>query len=158
MTATARTCSSMAITTSSRSIRWNCGSAIRSIRCSRRAPTAKAIVGRGASDDKGQLRTFIEACRAWKETEGRLPVRVTILFEGEEESGSESLEPFLHANAEELKADFALICDTSMWDTATPGLTIGLRGMAGGQVTVRGPRATSIRASTAARRATRSRC
>lgn len=104
-----------------------------------RADGTRAIVGRGASDDKGQLRTFIEACRAWKETEGRLPVRVTILFEGEEESGSESLEPFLHANAAELKADFALICDTSMWDTATPGLTIGLRGMAGGQVTVRGP-------------------
>lgn len=104
-----------------------------------RGDGSKAIVGRGASDDKGQLRTFIEACRAWKETAGKLPVRVTILFEGEEESGSESLEPFLHANAGELKADFALICDTSMWDTATPGLTIGLRGMAGGQVTVRGP-------------------
>ena len=104
-----------------------------------RADGTKAIVGRGASDDKGQLRTFVEACRAWKETEGRLPVRVTILFEGEEESGSESLEPFLRANAEELKAEFALICDTSMWDTATPGLTIGLRGMAAGQVTVRGP-------------------
>ncbi|NIJ21585.1 acetylornithine deacetylase/succinyl-diaminopimelate desuccinylase-like protein [Sphingomonas naasensis] len=104
-----------------------------------RSDGTRAIVGRGASDDKGQLRTFIEACRAWKATAGRLPVRVTILFEGEEESGSESLEPFLHANADELKADFALICDTSMWDTATPGLTIGLRGMAGGQVTVRGP-------------------
>lgn len=104
-----------------------------------RADGSKMIVGRGASDDKGQLRTFLEACRAWKETSGALPCRVTILFEGEEESGSESLEPFLHAAADELKADFALICDTSMWDTQTPGLTIGLRGMAGGQVTVRGP-------------------
>jgi acetylornithine deacetylase/succinyl-diaminopimelate desuccinylase-like protein len=104
-----------------------------------RADGSKAIVGRGASDDKGQLRTFVEACRAWKETAGKLPCRVTILFEGEEESGSQSLEPFLHANAEELKADFALICDTLMWDTETPGLTIGLRGMAGGEVTVRGP-------------------
>jgi len=62
-----------------------------------------------------------------------------MLFEGEEESGSESLEPFLRAHADELKADFALICDTSMWDTETPGITIGLRGMAGGEVTVRGP-------------------
>ncbi|MES2986839.1 MAG: M20/M25/M40 family metallo-hydrolase [Pseudomonadota bacterium] len=100
---------------------------------------ARQIVGRGASDDKGQLRTFVEACRAWKETAGKLPCKVTILFEGEEESGSTSLEPFLHENAEELKADFALICDTLMWDTETPGLTIGLRGMAAGQVTVRGP-------------------
>ena len=104
-----------------------------------RADGSKTIVGRGASDDKGQLRTFVEACRAWKEAEGRLPCRVTILFEGEEESGSTSLEPFLHAHAEELKADFALICDTLMWDRDTPGITIGLRGMAAGQVTVRGP-------------------
>ncbi|MHA6718110.1 M20/M25/M40 family metallo-hydrolase [Sphingomonas sp. RS6] len=100
---------------------------------------SRILVGRGASDDKGQLRTFVEACRAWKATHGRLPCRVTILFEGEEESGSESLEPFLHAHAEELKADFALICDTLMWDRDTPGITIGLRGMAAGQVTVRGP-------------------
>lgn len=104
-----------------------------------RGDGARQIVGRGASDDKGQLRTFVEACRAWKETAGTLPCKVTILFEGEEESGSTSLEPFLHAHAEELKADFALICDTLMWDTETPGLTIGLRGMAAGQVTVRGP-------------------
>jgi acetylornithine deacetylase/succinyl-diaminopimelate desuccinylase-like protein len=105
-----------------------------------RADGAKAIVGRGASDDKGQLRTFVEACRAWKETEGRLPVPRHDPVRRRGGIGLESLEPFLRANAEELKADFALICDTLMWDTETPGLTIGLRGMAGGQVTVtRGP-------------------
>jgi acetylornithine deacetylase/succinyl-diaminopimelate desuccinylase-like protein len=104
-----------------------------------RSDGARQIVGRGASDDKGQLRTFIEACRAWKETAGKLPIRVTILLEGEEESGSTSLDPFLHENAAELTADFALICDTLMWDTETPGLTIALRGNTGGQVTVRGP-------------------
>jgi hypothetical protein len=60
--------------------------------------------------------TFVEACRAYKEIHGALPVRVTILFEGEEESGSPSLKPFLEANAAELKADYALVCDTSMWD------------------------------------------
>ncbi|MEI9850483.1 MAG: M20/M25/M40 family metallo-hydrolase [Sphingomonas sp.] len=58
-----------------------------------RGDGAKQISGRGASDDKGQLRTFVEACRAWKESAGTLPCRVTILFEGEEESGSTSLEP-----------------------------------------------------------------
>ena len=105
-----------------------------------RADGAKEIVGRGASDDKGQLRTFVEACRAWKETAGELPCRVTILFEGEEESGSKSLDPFLRANAAELTADFALICDTLMWDPETPGLTIGLRGMAAGEVTIRAAR------------------
>ncbi|MBO9712403.1 M20/M25/M40 family metallo-hydrolase [Sphingomonas sp.] len=101
-----------------------------------RADGARQITGRGSSDDKGQLRTFIEACRAWKETSGQLPCRVTMLLEGEEESGSQSLDPFLHDNAEELKADFAMICDTLMWDTETPGLTIGLRGNVAGEVTI----------------------
>ncbi len=60
---------------------------------------SKIITGRGASDDKGQLRTFVEACRAWKETSGVLPCRITILFEGEEEFGVDqprSLPPCQH--------------------------------------------------------------
>jgi len=88
----------------------------------------KVLVGRGTSDDKGQLMTFVEAVRAYKETRGALPVRITILFEGEEESGSPSLKPFLEANAAELKADFALVCDTGMWDRNTPLITSTLRG------------------------------
>ena len=98
---------------------------------------SKYFVARGASDDKGQLMTFIEACRAWKEVAGELPCKVTIFLEGEEESGSTSLEPFLRANREELTADTALICDTSMWDSDTPGITLALRGNAAGEVRVR---------------------
>ncbi|PHP68859.1 hypothetical protein CSC94_02380 [Zhengella mangrovi] len=97
----------------------------------------KVITGRGSADDKGQLMTFVEACRAYKAVQGGLPCRVTILFEGEEESGSPSLKPFLQANAEELKADFALVCDTNMWDPATPAISAGLRGLVGEQVTVK---------------------
>jgi acetylornithine deacetylase/succinyl-diaminopimelate desuccinylase-like protein len=97
----------------------------------------KVIAGRGAADDKGQLMTFVEACRAYKSVHGKLPCKVSILFEGEEESGSKSLKPFLEANAKELKADFALICDTGMWDSETPSICVGLRGLVGEEVTIR---------------------
>jgi acetylornithine deacetylase/succinyl-diaminopimelate desuccinylase-like protein len=97
----------------------------------------KIITGRGTADDKGQLMTFVEACRAWKAEHGTLPFGVTILFEGEEESGSPSLKPFLEANSDELKADLALVCDTSMWDRDTPAISTGLRGLVGEEITVR---------------------
>lgn len=96
----------------------------------------KVLTGRGTSDDKGQLMTFVEACRAYKDVMGSLPVKITILFEGEEESGSPSLKPFLEANAQELKAEFALVCDTSMWDPETPAIAATLRGLVGEELTV----------------------
>ncbi len=97
---------------------------------------SKQITGRGTSDDKGQLMTFVEACRAWKSQTGGLPCRVTIFFEGEEESGSPSLIPFLKENVDELKADFALVCDTGMWDRETPAISTALRGLLGEEVFV----------------------
>lgn len=100
-------------------------------------PGRKVITGRGTADDKGQLLTFVEAVRAYKDVHGALPCRVTILFEGEEESGSPSLKPFLEANAAELKADYALVCDTSMWDRDTPAISASLRGLVGEEVIVR---------------------
>ncbi len=94
------------------------------------------IVGRGASDDKGQLLTFIEACRAWKAVTGSLPIKVSMLFEGEEESGSASLGPFLRDTAAELRADVMMVCDTDMWDRETPAITTMLRGLVGEEFTI----------------------
>ena len=104
----------------------------------RETPCGEVISARGADDDKGQLMTFLEALRAWKAVTGQLPCRLTVLLEGEEESGSPSLVPFLKANAEELRAELALVCDTGMWDAETPAITTMLRGMAGVEITVQG--------------------
>ncbi len=99
-------------------------------------PQGQVIRARGAADDKGQLMTFLEACRAWKAVHGTLPARLTIFFEGEEESGSPSLIPFLKDNAEELHADLALICDTGMFDDKTPAIVTMLRGLLGEEITI----------------------
>jgi len=97
---------------------------------------SKAIRARGASDDKGQVMTFIEALRAWKAVTGKLPVKVSVLLEGEEESGGVNLPPFLAQNADELRADIGLICDTNMWDPRTPAIQTMLRGLCGEEFTI----------------------
>ena len=95
--------------------------------------------GRGTADDKGQLMTFVEACRAWKAEYGDFPCKLTFFFEGEEESGSPSLVPFMEQNAEELRADLALICDTAMFESKTPAIVTMLRGMLQEELTITGP-------------------
>jgi acetylornithine deacetylase/succinyl-diaminopimelate desuccinylase-like protein len=97
------------------------------------------IYGRGSADDKGQLMTFIEAARAMIATTGTLPIKTTFFIEGEEESGSPSLIPFLKANKAELSCDVAFVCDTNMWDAKTPAITTRLRGLVHEEVTVTSP-------------------
>jgi len=97
------------------------------------------IYARGASDDKGQLMTFVEASRAYVEAAGGLPLSVTVLIEGEEESGSPSLGPFLDAHKSDLKADVALVCDTGMVGGGTPVITTRLRGLVHDEVVITGP-------------------
>lgn len=102
-------------------------------------PQGKVIRGRGSSDDKGQLMTFVEACRAWKAVHGSLPCKISFFFEGEEESGSPSLVPFMKENAAELTSDIALICDTGLFDSKVPAITTQLRGLLGEDFTITGP-------------------
>lgn len=99
----------------------------------------KVIRARGSSDDKGQLMTFVEACRAWQTVHGEMPCRITFFFEGEEESGSPSLIPFMEQNKDMLTADIALICDTGLYADKTPAIVTMLRGLMGEEITITGP-------------------
>ena len=96
----------------------------------------KVIRARGAADDKGQVMTFIEACRAWRAVTGELPLGLSVIIEGEEESGGVNLPPFLEAHGEELKADIGLVCDTGMLDPETPAITTMLRGLCGEEIVI----------------------
>jgi len=97
----------------------------------------KVITGRGACDDKGQFMTFVEACRAFKAVTGKLPLSITMMIEGEEESGSKGLFGFVRDNAAEFRLDLALVCDTGMWDAQTPAVTTSLRGLLYEEVRIR---------------------
>lgn len=102
-------------------------------------PRGSRVVARGAVDDKGQVMTIVEALRAWKTVHGSLPCRVTVFAEGEEESSSRNLVPFLEANRDELKADICVISDTNMLGVDEPAITYMLRGMVYNEVTLHGP-------------------
>jgi acetylornithine deacetylase/succinyl-diaminopimelate desuccinylase-like protein len=97
----------------------------------------RVISARGACDDKGQVMTFVEACRAWKAVAGQLPVGVTFLIEGAEEDGSKHLPEWVEAHRDELQADVVLVCDTGMWNQDTPQITTSLRGLVYEEVVVR---------------------
>jgi acetylornithine deacetylase/succinyl-diaminopimelate desuccinylase-like protein len=98
------------------------------------------IFARGASDDKGQMMTFLEATRAWLVVHGRLPFRLTLMLEGDEEGDSTHFDRLLARHCRALRPDVAWICDTGAWDAATPAIVTRLRGCICEEVTVQGPR------------------
>lgn len=96
------------------------------------------LYARGATDDKGQTFTQIKAIQALLQ-EGALPVNVKFLIEGEEESGSTQLYPFVEQHTDLLKADVVVISDTSILGLDRPSIVYGLRGLLGIEIIVRGP-------------------
>lgn len=89
------------------------------------------LYARGVSDDKGPIFQAIKVAQAFFATQGGLPVNVKFMFEGEEEIGSPSLEPFIVSHADLLAADFVISADGGMWRVQEPSVTISSRGLAG---------------------------
>jgi acetylornithine deacetylase/succinyl-diaminopimelate desuccinylase-like protein len=94
-------------------------------------------LARGAIDDKGQVLYEIEAARGLLQTEGRLPVNLKFLVEGEEEVGSPHFESLLHAERDRFACDVAVVSDTGMWSLDVPSTTVGMRGLVAFDVQVR---------------------
>src|ERR1051325_1576529 len=98
------------------------------------------LYARGATDDKGQMLTHVKSAQAWLAAEGRLPVQLKYVIEGEEEGGSENLTGFIAENRERLSCDCVVISDTSQFAPGQPAITYGLRGIAYYELRLTGPK------------------
>jgi acetylornithine deacetylase/succinyl-diaminopimelate desuccinylase-like protein len=96
------------------------------------------VYARGAVDDKGQTYLLLKAVEGYLKAEGKLPINVKFLIEGEEEMGGEHIEEYVKSRPPKLHCDAALICDTEMFAPELPTLTTGLRGLVYTELEARG--------------------
>jgi acetylornithine deacetylase/succinyl-diaminopimelate desuccinylase-like protein len=96
------------------------------------------LYGRGTADDKGQVHIHIAALRALMKVDGRLPVNIKVMIEGEEEVGSTNLWNFVERYRDKLKADALVVSDTAMLTRGVPSVTYGLRGLNYYQIEITG--------------------
>src|SRR5688572_15583919 len=85
------------------------------------------LFARGATDDKGQVMIHLAALEAVMTADGRLPINVRLIIEGEEEVGSTSLYDFVPAQRSLLQSDMVLISDTSFLTSEIPSIPYSLR-------------------------------
>jgi acetylornithine deacetylase/succinyl-diaminopimelate desuccinylase-like protein len=96
------------------------------------------IYARGSADDKGQVFMHFKAIEAHMKQNGKLPVNMKILLEGEEEVGSANLDDYIKAHKDALGADVVVISDSPMFDRGIPSICYGLRGLVYFQIDLRG--------------------
>jgi acetylornithine deacetylase/succinyl-diaminopimelate desuccinylase-like protein len=96
------------------------------------------IYARGAADDKGQIFMHFKAIEAHLKKNGRLPVNIKVMIEGEEEVGSAHLDEFIRTHKRDLAADVVVISDSAMFDRGVPSICYSLRGLVYLQVDLRG--------------------
>ena len=97
------------------------------------------IYARGSADDKGQMYSHVKAIEALFAVNGKLPVNVKFLIEGEEEVSGAAIAKYVAENPAKLKADVALVSDTELYAEGIPTLCIGLRGLVYTEIEARGP-------------------
>jgi acetylornithine deacetylase/succinyl-diaminopimelate desuccinylase-like protein len=97
------------------------------------------LFGRGTADDKGQVHIHLKALESLKQLQGKLPINVKVLIEGEEEVGSVSLWKYVEQNKKKLAADALVVSDTSMLAPGVPSITYALRGLNYYQIEITGP-------------------
>src|SRR6202158_4456453 len=97
------------------------------------------LYGRGTADDKGQVHIHLKALQSLHKINGKLPINIKVLIEGEEEVGSVSLWDYVQANKGKLKADALLVSDTAMLGKDVSSITYGLRGLNYYQIELAGP-------------------
>src|SRR5246500_1429412 len=97
------------------------------------------LFGRGTADDKGQVHIHLKALESLKQLNGKFPINLKVLIEGEEEDGSVSLWDYVQKNKEKLKADALVVSDTAMLGKGVPSITYGLRGLNYYQIELTGP-------------------
>ncbi|MGB9406033.1 MAG: dipeptidase [Terracidiphilus sp.] len=96
------------------------------------------LYGRGTCDDKGQVWSQVKALESLMTATGSLPLNVRVILEGDEEVGGEGIAEYVASKPADLKADFALVCDTELFAPGLPTLCVGLRGMIYTELEVRG--------------------
>ena len=99
------------------------------------------VRGRGSSDDKGPVYIVLKTARAFAAQEGRLPLNVKFLFEGEEEIGSPHLPGYVTGHAQELAADLVISADGAIWRPDEPSLSLASKGLVSLDIVVEGARA-----------------
>ena len=87
------------------------------------------LLGRGSSDDKGQIALHWQAMHALLTTTGELPLNIKVIAEGAEEIASIHFEQFARANRDRLTADYCVVSDTTMVARGFPAITYALRGL-----------------------------
>ncbi|MDQ3027554.1 MAG: M20/M25/M40 family metallo-hydrolase [Pseudomonadota bacterium] len=96
------------------------------------------IWGRGTGDNKGQHLAMLNAIAVWRELHGELPIRVKVILEGDEETGSIPLPKFIEENRARLKADLCCYSDGPMFPNDQPVLLMGVRGNLGLEFVAKG--------------------